>query len=67
MLVFIAGASSTGARVAVYSVDRKSVRDAVREFADDVGGRRGDDQQIDRRRRARYARCRRSRRLELIG
>ena len=50
MFVFIAGASSTGARVARIERGQEIVRDPVGELADDVGGGRSDEQQVHRRR-----------------
>ena len=60
MLVFIAGASSTGARRGQVERRQEVVGEAVRELADDVGRGRRDEQQVRRRWPARCARCRRS-------
>ncbi len=47
MFTFMAGATSTGALVARYSVVRKSSREAVSEVREDVGGGRRDEKQVD--------------------
>ncbi len=46
--VFIAGASNTGARVAVYKRRQEIVGDAVGELADDIRRRRSHQQKVDR-------------------